>query len=185
MGTNEDTLHSRISQLLGPFLYKQGLERSPDPKSMFCKCAVPSDLGNVLKKSGCFKIILKTSATVRFYTWKFKGAIYALSNQFLTLKWIKITFFLSFFPLWLGINDHLNPNQEICRWLVQDRLGLLTTYGSLQLVWCPGTIQADVIESVWSSCSWHVVSQIASTCLFFCNSLKWEKCQNQHWSWSR
>lgn len=42
MGTNEDTLHSRISQLLGPFLYKQGLEQSLDPKSMFCNCAVPN-----------------------------------------------------------------------------------------------------------------------------------------------
>lgn len=59
MGTNEDTLHSRISQLLGPFLYKQGLERSPDPKSMFCKCAVPNGLGNVLTKLCCFKIILR------------------------------------------------------------------------------------------------------------------------------
>lgn len=35
MEANEDTLHSRISQLLGPFLYKQGLEWSPNPKSMF------------------------------------------------------------------------------------------------------------------------------------------------------
>lgn len=60
-----------------------------------------------------------------------------------------------------------NPNLEICRWLSQDRLAFLAAYGALQLVWCPGTIQADVIESVWSSCSWHGVSQIASTCLFF------------------
>lgn len=29
-----------------------------------------------------------------------------------------------------------------------------------------------------------MVAQIASTCLFFCNSLEWVKCQNQRWSWN-
>lgn len=130
-----------------------------------------------------FEGILKTSATVRFYIWWFKGTFCARSKQFLILKWIKWHLPLSLF-LWRGVEwSHISKPGDLQ--VVVPGLGLLATYGSLQLVWCPGTIQADVIESVWSSCSWHVVSQIASTCLFFCNSLEWEKCQNQRWSWSR
>lgn len=73
MGTNEDTLHSRISQLLGPFLYKQGLERSPDPKSMFCKCAELNDLGNVITESDCFKVSLRPQLLSDFKDENSKG----------------------------------------------------------------------------------------------------------------
>ena len=73
MGTNEDTLHSRISQLLGPFLYKQGLERSPDPKSMFCKWAEPNDLGNAITKSDCFKVSLRPQLLSDFKDENSKG----------------------------------------------------------------------------------------------------------------